>query len=392
MLNNNSKRYWALELKRPLYLAFIIGSSFSAAFAQANLSREVQQIATSVQSSSGVPAVAIVAVNSAGAIGTGASGFRRAGVSDPIRIADAFHIGSTTKPITATMIAKLVEQGRLSWDSTPAQVFPEWRDQMDSTLRTITLAQILAHQAGIAPYTEEKELTALPHFVGGPRQQRRQFAKYLLTHKPAVMPGTQFLYSNAGYVLASAMAEKVMRTSWEALMKRYVFMPLKITSVRIGWPAKGKPDAPWGHERSGDRWVPSDPNGKYQLGPLLAPGGDLSMNAADLGQFLLTHLRGLSGQNGLLRAETVKKLHEQYSSLHEEALGWDLDDSISIKTGSAGTFFTLAVVAPKRDLAFAVLLNANDQKTAFDAAGIVMKTFTAKHPVATQASRLDSWR
>src|SRR5215468_4221479 len=98
MLNINSKGYLALELKRPLYLAFIIGSSLSTAFAQANFSREVQQIATSVQSSSGVPAVAIVAVNSAGIIGAGAAGFRRAGVSDPIRIADAFHIGSATKP------------------------------------------------------------------------------------------------------------------------------------------------------------------------------------------------------------------------------------------------------------------------------------------------------
>ena len=63
------------------------------------------------------------------------------------------------------------------------------------------------------------------------------------------------------------------------------------------------------------------------------------MNAAGLGQFLLSHLRGLLGRNGLLQEATVKKLHQRYSSLHEEALGWDLDDSISIKTGSAGTFF-----------------------------------------------------
>jgi len=68
MLTINSKGYRALELKRSLYLAFIIGSSLSAAFAQANLSREVKQIATSVQSSSGVPAVAIVAVNFSGLI------------------------------------------------------------------------------------------------------------------------------------------------------------------------------------------------------------------------------------------------------------------------------------------------------------------------------------
>lgn len=115
--------------------------------------------------------------------------------------------------------------------------------------------------------------------------------------------------------------------------------------------------------------MPQDPDGKYQLGPLLAPGGDVSMNPADLGEFLRSHLRGLRGRDGLLREATVKRLHRQYTPAHDVALGWDLDGAMSLKTGSAGTLFTVAVIAPEKDLAFAVLLNAGDQKTAFAAAG-----------------------
>lgn len=212
--------------------------------AQDNFAGQVQQIAVDLQSSSGVPAVAIVVVNSEGIIGTGAAGFRKSGNAVAIQVMDAFHIGSVTKAITATLLAKLVEQRKLSWESTPAQVFPEWKDQIDPALETITMAQILAHQAGFAPFTDDKELGALPPFAGDAREQRRQFTKYLLTRKPSVSPGTQYRYSKAGYTVAAAMAERVARNSWEALVKKYVFTPLKLTSARFGWPARQTMDAP----------------------------------------------------------------------------------------------------------------------------------------------------
>lgn len=364
---------WRFLLRKVFMALAVIACSVPAAFTQVNPSDRIQQLAAEVRQSSGVPAVAIVAVNSDGIIGTGAAGVRKAGDPAAVVVADAFHVGSVTKPMTATMIGRLVELGKLSWESTPAQVFPEWRGQIDPSFRDITLTQILAHLAGFAPYTEEKELAALPAFNGDARGQRREFAKYLLTRKPAAEPGTRYLYSNAGYAVAAAMAERVTGHSWEALMVQYIFRPLKLRSAKFGWPARRRAPAPWGHERGADGWVPQDPDGKYQLGPLLAPGGDVSMSPADLGEFLRSHLRGLRGRDGLLRAATTKRLHRQHSPAHAGALGWDLDGSMSLKTGSAGTFYTIAVVAPEKDLAFAVMLNAGDQKTAFAAAGKVLK-------------------
>src|SRR5437763_11129417 len=110
----------------------------------------VQEIASEAQAASQVPAIAIVVVSSKGIIGTGTAGFRKAGDSQRIKQSDAFHLGSVTKPITATLIGKLVEERKLTWETTPVQVFPEWKEEMDSKLRTITIAQILAHQAGLA--------------------------------------------------------------------------------------------------------------------------------------------------------------------------------------------------------------------------------------------------
>lgn len=62
--------------------------------------------------------------------------------------------------------------------------------------------------------------------------------------RKAAEPGTRHVYSNAGYAVAAAMAERVTGRSWESLMKKYVFGPLKLRSARFGWPARQGAPAP----------------------------------------------------------------------------------------------------------------------------------------------------
>ena len=53
----------------------------------------------------------------------------------------------------------------------------------------------------------------------------------LLATKPASPPGEKFAYSNVGYTIAGAMAEKVTGLTWEDLVKREVFEPLELTGA-----------------------------------------------------------------------------------------------------------------------------------------------------------------
>jgi len=58
----------------------------------------------------------------------------------------------------------------------------------------------------------------------------------VLAEKPKYPPGQKYAYSNVGYTIAGAMAEKVAGDTWEDLMKREVFEPLKITEAGFGRP------------------------------------------------------------------------------------------------------------------------------------------------------------
>ena len=51
----------------------------------------------------------------------------------------------------ALLAAMLVEEGKLRWDSTVAEIFPELVERMDPGLRKVTLTQLLSHTSGVAP-------------------------------------------------------------------------------------------------------------------------------------------------------------------------------------------------------------------------------------------------
>ena len=58
----------------------------------------------------------------------------------------------------------------------------------------------------------------------------------MLAEKPANPPGEKYAYSNVGYTIAGAMAEKATGATWEDLVKREVFEPLELTGAGFGPP------------------------------------------------------------------------------------------------------------------------------------------------------------
>ena len=83
----------------------------------------------------GLPSLAAAVVVDGEVIAVGAVGTRKAGVKIPVTVEDRFHLGSDTKAMTALLAAIFVEAGKLRWNSTIADVFPELAAQMDSALK-----------------------------------------------------------------------------------------------------------------------------------------------------------------------------------------------------------------------------------------------------------------
>jgi CubicO group peptidase (beta-lactamase class C family) len=316
-----------------------------------------------------LPAVAGVRVTATGELLAHAFGERQASSGDLVTENDHFHLGSNSKAITATLLAVLVERGQLTWDQTVGESFPEWSATMPPAWRTVTLRQLLTHRAGVAPFTTPEELRDLPADAraGTPAGQRLAFARWLLQRPPASRSGA-FAYSNAGYALAATMAERATGEPWELLLQTRLFTPLGIpaAAVRVGWPARAGA-APWGHIETGRQWTPHAPTDAriIAIPPALAPAGDLALTMSAYGRFLQLHLRGLAGEDGLLRATTVRTLHAPDG---DYAFGWAIqregNAAIHFHEGSAGTFHAVTLLDPRRGIAVATVTNAGGDRAA----------------------------
>lgn len=311
----------------------------------------------------GVPALAAAILRSDGSVVSDAVGARIQGKGISVTAKDKFSIGSITKPMTATVIATLVEEGKLAWTSRVVDVFPELKDAIHPTLKDITLEQLLAHRAGIAAFEDDKDIASAPNFAGTATEQRLAFSRWLLAREAIVAPGEKKVYSNAGYAIAAAMAERVSGQSFETLMRKRLFKPLKMKSVGFGWAARTDSKQPWGHRASPNGFVPHNPNDSYQLGARWMPAGDIHCNMEDLAKFAAFHLGGLNGQNSILRAETVKKLHTPYGGAKSGySLGWNINSFGHSHLGGTGTFSAMLVLFPKENFAIAIAMNASGEK------------------------------
>jgi len=313
----------------------------------------------------GYPALAAAVASRGGIVAAGVAGVRRAGGGDLVTLEDRFHVGSVTKPMTATLIATLVEAGLLGWDSAPADLLPEFAATLHPALRPVRLAHLLAHRGGIAAFTDDDEMTPVPSFNGSARDRRLAFAGWLLAQEPSATPIADFFYSNAGYAIAAAMAERAADRPWEDLMRERLFAPLSMASAGFGWPALLGPDQPWGHLKRGPVLDPQAPDGPYQLGPLLAPAGDVHVSVLDLAEFGRTHLRGLAGDDTLLGADTMREMHTSLGAAPwgGYGLGWAIPKCSHQHMGSAGTFLALLYLQPEHDRVYALATNAAVSQT-----------------------------
>src|SRR5438105_15554252 len=103
-----------------------------------------------------VPGMAAAVVQSGETVALGVAGVRTRGKPDKIVAADRFHIGSDTKALTAMLCGILVEEGKLKWDQTLGETFPELKSSMNPQYQAVTLEQLLTHRGG-APGELEKD-------------------------------------------------------------------------------------------------------------------------------------------------------------------------------------------------------------------------------------------
>lgn len=162
----------------------------------------------------------------------GVAGWADIAAGKPINPETQFRIGSTSKALTSTLLARMVQQGSIELD-TPLQrykqieQYPRWHN--------ITPLHLASHMAGIPHYDENTDWWGLYKTIA--LNTRFHDVSEALTvfddSEVLFSPGEQFSYSSLGTVLLSAVMQEAGGRPYAELMQTQVLAPLGMTHTAI---------------------------------------------------------------------------------------------------------------------------------------------------------------
>ena len=318
MLDQISLKAFCMRMmKSGLALSLVLASSL---FGEPAASDDVDAMLEEIREEHGLPALGGLVIVDGEVKAVGAVGLRKFKGRKEVTTEDKWHIGSCTKSMTATLAATFVEEGRLKWDSTVGDVLGR-KVKMRDDYKEVTLKMLLTHRGGLP---RDASLPALikARADSGKRdiaKRRKQFAEAALEMKPTSEPGTQYEYSNLGFVVAGVMLETVGGKSWEELMQERVFEPLGMKSAGFGGAAsRGKEDQPWGHR---NKKTPQPPGPGDDNPDVVGPAGTVHCSLPDLARYVQMHLNHETG-SVLEKKATFEILQTIAEGNDDYACGW----------------------------------------------------------------------
>jgi CubicO group peptidase (beta-lactamase class C family) len=285
-----------------------------------------------------------------------AVGFADVVAKKPLKTDALFWIASQSKPITATALMMLVDEGKVKLDDPVEKYLPEFKDQELEVGKVrmkpklpITVRQILSHTSGM-PFKSALEQPALDLF---PLEERvKSYAKTPLQFEP----GSKYQYSNAGINTAGRIIEVVSGMPYEDFLQKRLFGPLGMKDTTF-WPNEDQ------LARLAKSYKPSNDKKNLEettIGQLTyplndrkrqpMPAGGLFATASDVGRFCQMILNGGEFKakrclsNDALAQMTTKQTGDALTVNY--GLGW----STGATVGHGGAYSTNMTIDLKRGL------------------------------------------
>jgi uncharacterized protein YbbC (DUF1343 family)/CubicO group peptidase (beta-lactamase class C family) len=234
-----------------------------------------------------------------------------------------FDLASLTKVIvTTTAIMQLEEKGKVRISDTVVKYLPEFAQNGKDD---ITVRQLLTHYGGLPP-----DLDLLTPWQGKETAYKMAFAE-----KPETPPGAGFVYSDVGFIVLGAVAEKVSGQSLDRYAETHIFAPLKMTHTRYlppkTWRAKIAPTQFDEHDHM-LRGEVHDPTA-MRMGGVAGHAGVFS-TADDLSKFAQALLDGGGGILSSLSVEKMTTPEQPPTATAVRGFGWDIDSPFSTNRGA----------------------------------------------------------
>ena len=324
--------------------------------------RKVEELANETLRT-GIPGIAIAVVHDDQVVYLRGFGVREAGKPERIDADTVFQLASVSKPITSTVLAALVGEGRVGWDDRVIDHDHQFRMYDAFVTHELRLRDLLCHRSGLPDHWGD-----LIEDLGYSRDEVLRRARF---QPPASSFRAQYAYTNFGYSEAAYAAAKASRKSWENLAAAKLFGPLGMTSTsfRFADYANAKNRALL-HVLVDGKWIAKN----TRQPDAQAPAGGASSTLNDLVRWMRLQLNDgkLEGRE-LISASALAETHTpqmllsfspEQGRLGSYGLGWN----VSIERGGrafwkhSGSFSlgmrTEVALLPSEKLGIVVLSNA----------------------------------
>ncbi|MFP5235714.1 MAG: serine hydrolase domain-containing protein [Acidobacteriota bacterium] len=243
----------------------------------------------------GIPGVAVALVQDDRTVYAEGFGVTRAGTSDAVTPQTRFMIGSSTKPLTTLMMARLVDMGRFAWTTPVTEVLPGFALADAEMTQRIEMRHTVCACTGMP----RRDLDLIFRFRGVRPEDRITEMKQM---RPTTGFGETFQYSNylvaaGGYAAAHSYApDSALGDAYERSMQHLVFEPLGMEQSSVRGIDSQLDAAPHGRTLDG-ACVPIDPV-LEQFADSMAPSGSVWSTVLDMAQYVSCELRNGLNKRG----------------------------------------------------------------------------------------------
>jgi CubicO group peptidase (beta-lactamase class C family) len=289
-------------------------------------------------------------------------GVREIGKPAAVGADTVFQLASVSKPLSATVVAGLVSDGKVSWDSRIRDIDPGFTLQDELAAANVTIRDLFAHRSGLPGHVGD-DIEQLG-FTQGEILQRLRLAK------PAYSFRSGYSYSNFGLTEGAVAAARFSGRSWEETCEEKLYKPLGMNSTSSRYrDFMSQANRAALHVRVDGEWASfTRRNADAQ-----APAGGASSTAGDMAQWLRLLLadgqhegRQVIAKDALQQTHvpaSVRGVDPKTGAAAFYALGWNVDyREHGVEWSHAGAFSagarTLVHLIPGEQLGIVVLSNA----------------------------------
>src|SRR5437762_6709760 len=241
--------------------------------------QELEKLAQKQIQENALPGLAIAVVFQDKAVYAKGFGVRDVNTKVPVDADTVFQLASLSKPIGSTVVAELVGEGKITWDSKLGLLDPTFEMFDPWATREITIRDMYAHRSGLPEHAGD-----LLEDLGFTRAEILRRLRY---QHPASSFRSHYAYTNFGMTEGGIAAAKAYELEWEEAAKQKLYNSLGMTSTSSRYADFiARRNKALGHVLVGGKWVQ-----KFKRDPdAQSPTGGVSSSVNDLTKWMRLQL------------------------------------------------------------------------------------------------------